>query len=174
LTITPSNESESGKLEKIQPRTLKRPKPTPEQLEASRKVWGEYSAQFERRYKIPPDKPAAREWSLVKKLIEAVGAEWACHLVAYYLHTDHAFYVRACHPFSLIVQDKHKLSTELKSGKRVFYTDALEAEKKQRSDQHVQTDWDEIEDPFETEEETRARHARLEAKKNARRTNLLR
>jgi hypothetical protein len=174
LTITPSDESKSGKLEKIQPRTLKRPKPSPEQLEASRKVWGEYSAQFERRYGITPDKPAAREWSLVKKLIEAVGVEWACHLVAYYLHTDHAFYVRACHPFGLIVQDKHKLSTELKSGKRVFYTDSLEAEKKQRSEQHVQTDWDEIEDPFETEEETRARHARLEAKKIARRINLLR
>lgn len=174
LTITPPNESESGKLEKIQPRALKRPKPTEEQLAASRAVWNEYSAQFERRYGTPPDRPSAKENSQVKQLISAVGVEWALHLVAYYLHTDHAFYVRACHPFGMIVSDRHKLSTELKSGKRVFYTDSIEAEKKQRSQQHVQTDWDEIEDPFETEEETRARHARLEAKKNVRRTNLLR
>lgn len=174
LTIAPSNESESGKLEKIQPRALKKAKPTEEQLAASRAVWNEYAAQFLRRYGTPPDNPASKERSQVKQLIAAVGVEWALHLVAYYLHTDHAFYVRACHPFGMIVSDRHKLSTELKSGKRVFYTDSIEAEKKQRSQQHVQTDWDEIEDPFETEEETRARHARLEAKKNARRSNLLR
>lgn len=80
-------------------------------------TWEQYKNAYRIRYGVEPIRNAKQN-SLIKKFVELVGQE-APNIIAFFLTSKNALYVRAGHDLTLAVRDAVKLTTEWKTGNQI-------------------------------------------------------
>lgn len=81
-------------------------------------VWESYSKAFEERYRLEPRRNSQTN-SLCKRLVELLGEDEASAVAAFYVTSDHDYYVNKGHDLKALIADASKLRTEWKTGKTI-------------------------------------------------------
>jgi len=100
--------------------SLKRPKDNPQKdtalQTACRETWAAYSSAYATRYGTPPVR-AARQNAQVKQIVQALGADEAPQVAAWFVRHPESWYASKCHDVGLLLADITKLRTEWATGK---------------------------------------------------------
>jgi hypothetical protein len=80
-------------------------------------VWDAYAAAFRTRYGTDPVRNRQVN-SMFSKLVDALGAQEAPEVAAFYVWSEEPFYVREMHPATLLLKDAPKLRTMWVTGLR--------------------------------------------------------
>lgn len=97
--------------------------PIPKALRASGagksvETWNAYSAAYQRRYGVPPVRNAKVNGQMAR-LVEALGAEEAPQVAAFYVTHNGGLYMSSGHCGELLLRDAAKLRTEWFTGRKV-------------------------------------------------------
>lgn len=103
----------------------KEPEPNPNNL----LTWQSYKAAYANRYLVAPVQNAKSN-SIIKQLVQALGAE-AIPVAAFYVQHNDRNYVAKMHQLNLLLADHAKLRTEWATGNRMTIAAAQEADRLQ-------------------------------------------
>lgn len=98
--------------------------------ELNRLIWKSYSETYFRRYKVEPVRNAQVN-AKISALRARLGAE-AVEVVAFYVHSNNAFYARSLHAIGLCLKDAESLRTQWVKGRAVTEADVRNLEKANR------------------------------------------
>ena len=111
----------------------------------SRKTWESYSKAYFKRYGVEPVRNAQVN-SILSRLVDAVGSEFAPRVAEYYLTSCNAWYLKKGHNVKFLLDDAQKLFTEMQTGQRMSNARANEADRLQSSGENWQSVIDEYGD----------------------------
>lgn len=96
---------------------------------ACRETWGAYCQAYAARYGAAPVR-AAKQSSQVKQIVQALGAEEAPQVAAWFVEHPAQWYVTKGHDIGLLLSDLTKLRTEWATGRVVTSTAARHSDRR--------------------------------------------
>lgn len=129
-SVAPAPPKEPEPLEQFgPPATAGKPPAKPKEPAKSAAAWQAYSAAYEARYGVGPVRNAAVNGQMAQ-LVGKLGAE-AGPVAAFYVRSNHRWYVTTGHSVAALLKDAEKLRTEWATGRQGTAAQAALADKTQ-------------------------------------------
>lgn len=101
---------------------------TLDQPNKTMQLWHTYSACYHDRWKVEPSR-SAQAMSILKSLIASQGYETAELIVNHYFEMKDAWYVKSCHPLTILKRDADRILVDARTGKSLTVHEAAQLDK---------------------------------------------
>lgn len=101
---------------------------TPDSQNTTTLMWNHYSECYHRRWGVDPSR-SAKGMSILKSLIASHGFERSHLIVSHYFEMRDAYYIRRCHPLTVLRQDADRIAVSCETGKAITQSEAQQMDR---------------------------------------------